>query len=55
MTNGWFESLVERTGKQYLSYSSINYALQDIALFELNMQGNLRKESEALTLGSAYD
>lgn len=55
MTNGWFESLVERTGKQYLSYSSIKYALQDIALFELYMQGKLQKESEALTFGSAYD
>jgi len=55
MTNGWFESLVKRTGKKYLSYSSIKYALQDIALFELYMQGKLRKESEALTFGSAYD
>ena len=55
MTNGWFESLVEKTGKPYLSYSSIKYALQDIALFELYMQGKLRKESEALTFGSAYD
>jgi len=55
MTNGWFESLVERTGKKYLSYSSIKYALQDVALFELYMQGKLRKESEALTFGSAYD
>ena len=55
MTNGWFESLVEKTGKEYLSYSSIKYALQDIALFELYMQGKLRKESEALTFGSAYD
>ena len=55
MTHGWFESLVKRTGKKYLSYSSIKYALQDIALFELYMQGKLRKESEALTFGSAYD
>lgn len=55
MTNGWFESLVEKTGKKYLSYSSIKYALQDMALFELYMQGKLKKESDALTFGSAYD
>jgi len=55
MTHGWFESLVKKTGKKYLSYSSVKYALQDIALFELYMQGKLRKESEALTFGSAYD
>lgn len=55
MTHGWFESLVERTGKKYLSYSSIKYALQDIALFELYMQGKLKKDSPALAFGSAYD
>jgi hypothetical protein len=55
MTDGWFESLVEKTGKKYLSYSSIKYALQDMALFELYMQGKLKKESDALTFGSAYD
>ncbi len=55
MTNEWFESLVEKTGKKYLSYSSIKYALQDMALFELYMQGKLKKESDALTFGSAYD
>tara|TARA_R110002167_G_scaffold79195_1_gene218753 strand:+ start:3490 stop:4269 length:780 start_codon:yes stop_codon:yes gene_type:complete len=55
MTNGWFESLVDKTGKKYLSYSSIKLALQDIALFELYMQGRLKKTSKALTFGSAYD
>ena len=51
----WFNVIVKRTGKEYLSYSSLKYALQDMALFELYMQGRLRKESEALTFGSAYD
>ena len=51
----WFNVIVERTGKPYLSYSSIKYALQDMALFELYMKGKLRKESQALTFGSAYD
>lgn len=51
----WFKKIVERTGKEYLSYSSLKYALQDMALFELYMQGKLKKESEALTFGSAYD
>tara|TARA_Y100000114_G_scaffold60120_2_gene55100 strand:+ start:932 stop:1711 length:780 start_codon:yes stop_codon:yes gene_type:complete len=55
MTNEWFKSLVEKTGKKYLSYSSIKYALQDMALFELYMQGKLKKESDALTFGTAYD
>lgn len=55
MTDQWFQSLVDKTGKKYLSYSSIKLALQDIALFELYMQGKLKKTSQALTFGSAYD
>lgn len=51
----WFNVIVERTGKPYLSYSSIKYALQDMALFEMYMKGELRKDSQALTFGSAYD
>lgn len=47
--------LQERTGKGYLSYSSLKYALQDMRLFELYMAGKLRKESDALTFGSLYD
>jgi len=51
----WFKVIKQRTGKEYLSYSSIKYALQDVALFEMYMQGRLKKESDALTFGSAYD
>ena len=51
----WFDTIVRRTGKEYLSYSSIKCALQDMALFELYMKGKLKKESDALTFGSAYD
>jgi len=47
--------LQERTGKGYLSYSSLKYALQDMRLFEMYMAGQLRKESDALTFGSLYD
>lgn len=53
--SAWFQRMVDRTGKPYLSYSSIKYALQDMALFELYMQGKLKKESDALNFGSAYD
>ncbi len=51
----WISQMIERTGKPYLSYSSIKYALQDIALFEMYMMGKLKKDSEALQFGSAYD
>jgi hypothetical protein len=51
----WLTHMIERTGKPYLSYSSIKYALQDMALFELYMMGKLKKDSEALQFGSAYD
>ncbi len=51
----WITQMIERTGKPYLSYSSIKYALQDIALFEMYMMGRLKKDSEALQFGSAYD
>lgn len=51
----WFDTIVKRTGKEYLSYSSLKYALQDMALFEMYMKGQLKKESEALNFGSAYD
>jgi hypothetical protein len=47
--------LEERTGKGYLSYSSVKYALQDVKLFEMYMKGQLKKESPALTFGSMYD
>ena len=51
----WLSHMIEHTGKPYLSYSSIKYALQDMALFELYMMGKLKKDSEALQFGSAYD
>ena len=47
--------LVERVGKGYLSYSSCKEALKDIKLWEMYMQGRLRKDSDALRFGSIYD
>lgn len=52
--------LMERTGKGYVSYSALKYAAdgskqQDMKLFELYMQGKLKKESDAFTFGSLYD
>ena len=47
--------LQEKTGKSYLSYSSIKHALTDMRAFELYMAGKLKKESPALTFGSMYD
>ena len=49
------EQLTERVGKPHLSYSSLQYALGDMRLWELYMRGQLKKESEALTFGSMYD
>lgn len=49
------ELLKEKTGKEYLSYTSIKYATQDMKLFELYVQGKLRKYSQALGFGSMYD
>lgn len=47
--------LVDKVGKEYLSYSSIKYALQDMRLWEMYMAGQLKKESQALSFGSVYD
>ena len=47
--------LQEKTGKSYLSYSSIKNALTDMRAFELYMAGKLKRESQALTFGSMYD
>jgi hypothetical protein len=47
--------LVDKVGKEYLSYSSIKYALQDMRLWEMYMAGQLKKESQALYFGSVYD
>ena len=47
--------LQEKTGKSYLSYSSIKHALTDMRAFELYMAGKLKRESQALTFGSMYD
>lgn len=47
--------LAERVGKGYLSYSSCKEALKDIKLWEMYMQGRIRKDSDALRFGSVYD
>lgn len=47
--------LAERVGKGYLSYSSCKEALKDIKLWEMYMQGRIRKDSDALRFGSIYD
>jgi len=47
--------LVNKVGKEYLSYSSIKYALQDMRLWEMYMSGQLKKTSQALSFGSVYD
>jgi len=47
--------LEDKTGKSYLSYSSVKYALQDMRLFEMYMKGQLKKTSVALEFGSMYD
>lgn len=47
--------LLEKVGKEYLSYSSIKYARQDMRLWEMYMAGQLKKESDALQFGSLYD
>jgi len=47
--------LAERVGKGYLSYSSCKEALKDIKLWEMYMQGKIRKDSDALRFGSIYD
>ena len=47
--------LKEKTGKEYLSYTSVKYALSDMRLFELYVQGKLEKKSDAMTFGSVYD
>lgn len=49
------KKIEDRTGKSYLSYSAVKYALQDMRLFELYMQGKLNKKTDALTFGSMYD
>lgn len=48
-------ALVDKVGKEYLSYSSIKYALQDMRLWEMYMAGQLKKTSQALSFGSVYD
>jgi hypothetical protein len=47
--------LQEVTGKDYLTYTSLKYATQDVRLFELYVQGKLHKDSDALTFGRLYD
>ena len=49
------DKLTEAVGKPHLSYSSLKYALGDMALWEMYMRGQLKKESDALTFGSLYD
>jgi hypothetical protein len=47
--------LQEVTGKDYFTYTSLKYALQDVRLFEMYCRGQLSKDSDALTFGSLYD
>jgi len=47
--------LQEKTGKSWLSYSSIKLAVEDLVSFESYCAGNYYKDSDALTFGSAYD
>lgn len=49
------EQLKERYGKDYLSYSSIKFALSDMAQFDRYMRGEMYKDSEAFAFGSLYD
>lgn len=47
--------LGEKYGKEHLSYSSVKKALDDMALFDLYMQGKLEYTSDALEFGTMYD
>ena len=47
--------LQNKTGKSYLSYTSIKIAIEDMVSFEAYCRGTYYKDSEALTFGSAYD
>lgn len=49
------EQLSEMYSKEHLSYSSLKYALGDMALWDMYMKGQLRKESDALKFGGMYD
>tara|TARA_R100000951_G_C2647376_1_gene183017 strand:- start:684 stop:1475 length:792 start_codon:yes stop_codon:yes gene_type:complete len=51
------QRLQERTGgtKDYLSYSTVKYALEDMRLFELKYLDKLKKKTQALSFGSLYD
>ena len=49
------QKLMERYGKEHLSYSSIKHALGDMRYFDMYMKGEIKKESQALTFGSMYD
>lgn len=47
--------LKEKTGKEFLSYTSVKHALADMRLFELYVQGKLERRTDSLTFGSVYD
>ena len=47
--------LQEKTGKNYLSYTSVKTALDDMVKFELYVQGKWNKRTDALSFGSVYD
>lgn len=49
------DKLMALTGKGHLSYSSVKYALQDMALWEMYMKGQLKPKTQALSFGSVYD
>ena len=53
-------ALQEKTGKGYVSASSLKYAIPyskdfDMMAWELNMKGELKKEGKAFTFGGFYD
>ena len=51
----WFEKVIQKTQKKYLSYSSIKHFLDDVVKGEMYLQGKLKKDSQAFTFGAAYD
>mgnify|MGYP003624504985 FL=1 len=51
----WFEKVIQKTQKKYLSYSSVKHFLDDVVKGEMYLQGKLKKDSQAFTFGAAYD
>jgi len=49
------QKLMDRYGKEHLSYSSLKHALGDMRYFDMYMKGEIYKDSPALKFGSMYD